>query len=105
MVFSQNLYFSCIFLMLMRVFALYLYLCYTLSIRNAKVVKVSNIMVLQQITFLFGVTLWCCSLNPAEYVLHSAFVFRMLWVHTVLLLLEIRMSCGTMSKSYKSPGR
>lgn len=45
----------------MRVFALYL--CYTLSTRDAIVGKVSKMLVLQQTMFLFGVASWCCSLN------------------------------------------
>lgn len=45
----------------MRVFALYL--CYTLSTRDAIVGKVSKMLVLQQTMFIFGVAPWCCSLN------------------------------------------
>lgn len=47
--------------MLMRVFALYL--CYTLSTRDAMVAEVSKMLVLEQITFIFGVPSWCCFLN------------------------------------------
>lgn len=49
-----------------------LYLCYTLSTRDALAVKISKTLVLQQTTFLFDVTPWCCSLNccvcSAQYI-------------------------------------